>query len=279
MSHVGVACLIVLAGALMEGCSATAKLASSWNNNEVVIDGLATEWRSHFFYLEDFQISLGLRNDADFLYLCLMAPEGQFQRQMVGLGLMVWLESEDGKKLGIHYPIGLRSYGRRTPVDRGETGDPDASATAVEQALETLELFGPDKEGRQVFAVLEAPGISVRVGRSGGSGIYELKVPLRVSREYPYAAGAGAGSMVTLGIETGKVEGEMRQGERHGGGRRGGGWGRRGGGSPGGGGRKAGEPDTARGRRDQPKPVSFWTRVQLSAPPTGGQAHGETASP
>jgi hypothetical protein len=268
MPQVGVACLVLVAGALMQGCSTIAILVSSWNNHEVVIDGLATEWRAHLFYLEDSQISLGLRNDADFLYICLMAPEEQFQRQMVGLGLMVRLESEDGKKLGIHYPIGLRSYGRRTPVDRGETGDPDASATAVEQALETLEILGPDKEDHQVFSVLETPGISVRVGRSGGSGIYELKVPLRASREYPYAVGTGAGSTVTLGIETGKVEGEMKQGERHGGGRRSGGWGRRGSGSPGGGGREAGESDSARGRRDRPKPVSFWTKVQRSAPPT-----------
>ena len=252
----------------MGGCSTTAELSSSWNNNEIVIDGLATEWRSHFFYLKDSQLSLGIRNDSDFLYVCLMAPEGQFRRQMVGLGLTVWLEPKGGKKLGIHYPIGLPGQGTPAPFDRKDTRSPEESEEVVEQSLEKLEILGPGKEDHQVFSVLEVPGIIVRVGSSQGSGVYELKVPLRASSEHPYAVKAGTGSTVTLGIETGKLEPKIRQGEGRGGGMRGGGRGRRSGGSPGGGPGEGGRSGSARARGDRPEPLSFWAKVQLSATPT-----------
>ncbi len=268
MSHIGVACLVALAGVLMGGCSTIAELSSSWNNNEIVIDGLATEWKSHFFYLKDSQIFLGIQNDSDFLYVCLMSSEGQFRRQMVGLGLTVWLEPEDGKKLGIHYPIGLPGHGTPASFNREDTRSPEESEAVVEQSLETLELLGPGKEDHQLFSALEVPGISVRVGSSKGSGVYELKIPLRASSEHPYTVGVGAGSTVKLGIEIGKFEPKSRQGERRGGGMRGGGWGKRGGGSPGGGVREGGGSGRARARGDRPEPLSFWAKVQLSVLPT-----------
>lgn len=251
----------------MGGCSTTAELSSSWNNNEIVIDGLPTEWRSYFFYLKDSQISLGIRNDSDFLYVCLMAPEEQFRRRMVGPGLTVWLESEDGKKLGIHYPIGLPGQETSAPFNRTDARSSEESEEVVEQSLEKLELLGPGKEDHQLFLAFEVPGISVRVGNSQGSGVYELKVPLRASSDRPYAVGAVAGSTLKLGIEAGKFEPKIRQGGRRGSGRRGGGWGKRGGGLPGGDpGERAGS-GTARTHGDRPEPLSFWAKVQLSAAP------------
>lgn len=196
-----------------------------------------------------------------------MSSEGQFRRQMVGPGLTVWLEPEDGKKLGIHYPSGLPGHGTPASFNRENTRSPEESEAVVEQSLETLELLGPGKEDRRLFSALEVPGISVRVGSSKGSWVYELKIPLMASSEHPYAVGAGAGSTVKLGIETGKSEPKSRQGERRGGGRRGGGWGKHGGGSPGGGTREGGGFGGARAR-DRQEPLIFWAKVQLSAPPT-----------
>ncbi|MDE2321169.1 MAG: hypothetical protein KGL31_04535, partial [candidate division NC10 bacterium] len=118
MSHIGVACLVALVGVLMGGCSTTAELSSVWNNSEIVIDGIAAEWTSHFFYLKDAQVFLGIQNDSDFLYVCLMSSEGQFRRQMMERGLTVWLEPDDGKKLGIHYPVGLPGHGTPVAFDR-----------------------------------------------------------------------------------------------------------------------------------------------------------------
>ena len=74
--------------------------------------------------------------------------------------------------------------------------------------------------------------------------------------------GAGAGSTMTLGIETGKTEPKIRQGEVRGGGR-----GRRGGGSPGGGPGEGGRSGSARARGDRPEPLSFWAKIQLSVAP------------
>lgn len=252
----------------MGGCNRTAELSSTWNDHEIVIDGLATEWGSRFFYLEDAHVSLGIRNDQDFLYVCLVSSERQFRRQMMDLGLTVWFEPEDGKKLGIHYPIGFRGHGTSAPFNREHPRSPEDTEQGVEESLENLELLGPGKEDRQLFPALEVPGIRVSVGGSQGSSVYELRVPLRRSSDHPYAVGAGAGSTVTLGIETGKSEPKIRQGGMNGGetGRRG--RGHRGGGPPGGEGREEGRSGRGTARGDRPKPLDFWAKVQLSGAPT-----------
>jgi len=270
--------VVILLAIVSGGCSSTAELSSSWNNNEIVVDGLASDWGGHFFYLKDSHVSLGLRNDRDYLYVCLMSSEGQFRRQMMGLGLTVWLEPEDGKKWGIHYPVGFLSQGERPSFDREESGGPSDSGQVFQQSLQNLEILGPGKDEHTQFSTVQVPGISVKVGNSQGSVVYELKVPLRESSDHPYAIGTGTGSTVKLAFETGKFEAQGRQGGAGegspgggGGGRGGGGGGRggfggrgRGGGGAGGGGRGGGgSRGTASG--DRPEPLDFSAEVHLAS--------------
>jgi hypothetical protein len=250
---------LILLAIVSGGCSSTAELSSSWNANQIVVDGHAADWGGHFFYLNDSHVSLGLRNDQDFLYICLMSSEGQFRRQIMGLGLTVWLEPEHGKKWGIHYPIGFAGQGERRSFNRDEAGGERDTAQIFGQLLQNLEIVESGKDEHQQFSTIEVPGISVKVGSSQGSVVYELKVPLKESSDHPYAVGAGPESTIKLALETGRFEarsreGGMGEGGRGGGGSRGGfggrGRGGRGGGMPGG---------------ERPEPLDFSAVVHLSS--------------
>jgi hypothetical protein len=261
-------CILILVSTIVDGCSSTAELSSSWNNNKIVVDGNADDWGGHFFYLKDSHVSLGLRNDQDFLYLCLMSSEGQFRRQMMGLGLTVWLEPEGGKKWGIHYPIGFVGQGIRPSFNREEAEGERDTAPLFGQSLQNLEILGSGDEDRQQFSALETPGISVKVGNSQGSAVYELRVPLRTSSDHPYAVGAAEGSSVKLALETGKLESENRRGEMSDGGRegggRGGGWRGGGGGRGRGGGWSGGEGGGRTPGGERPEPLDFSAVVHLA---------------
>jgi hypothetical protein len=273
ISSVAAICFAFLASTIMAGCSSTAELSSSWNNDKIVVDGNANDWGGHFFYLKDSHVSLGLRNDQNFLYLCLMSSEGQFRRQMMGLGLTVWLEPEGGKKWGIHYPIGLVGQGVRPSFNREEGEGERDTAQVFEQSLQNLEILGPGDKDRQQFSALETPGISVKVGNSQGSAVYELRVPLRTSSNHPYAVGATMGSTVKLSLETGKFEsgdrrGGMSEGGREGGGEgggRGGGWRGGGGGRGRGGGGRRGEGGGQTPSGERPEPLDFSAVVHLAS--------------
>jgi hypothetical protein len=192
---------------------------------------------------------------------------------MMGPGLTVWFESEDGKKLGIHYPMGFMN--REATPSYGQEGTPGAEERGRSdlQAFQDLEILGPGKNDRNLLSPLHVPGIIVKFGSSQGSTVYELKVPLRESIDHPYAAGVAAGSSLKLGIETGKYESGRGQGGGTGGGmpgggmgggRRGGGGGMSGGGRSGGGRGGGGRSGGDTGAGSRPDPLDFRAEVHLA---------------
>jgi hypothetical protein len=200
---------------------------------------------------------VGVKNDQDYVYLRLLTTEEQFRRQAMKGGLTVWFESEDGKKLGILYPMGIFNRSETPPFPNPEaTSDPEERNRLNQQALRDVELLGPGKNDRNLFTILELPGITVKVENSRGSAVYDLQVPLRESDDHPYALAARAGSTINLKIETGKNESGPRSGGLPGGGRSG--VGRMGGGSHGGG-KSGGENGGSR-----PEPLEFSAKFRLA---------------
>ena len=231
---------VSLIGLFGPGCSNTVELASSWNSQEAKIDVPATEWKSGLTEIKDSHVFVGIKNDQNYIYLRLLTTEEQFRRQMMRTGLTVWFESEEGKKLGILYPTGVFTRSGIPPSPNPESNpDPEERNRISQQALRDVELLGPGKNDRNLFSILELPGITVKLENSQGSTVYDLKVPLRESSDHPYALATAAGSMVKIGIETGKNESGSRPGgatgEGMGGGRTPGGGGPPAGGMPGGG--------------------------------------------
>jgi hypothetical protein len=247
---------------IMEGCGHTYEISSTWNPGEVEIDGSAEEWSSHLGEVGDTHVLLGIRNDGEYAYLCLIAPEQEFRQTIMMRGVTLWFESEGGEKFGVHYPMGMRARGASTVTERAEPAEHDEREGPDLGMLQDVEILGPGENERAVFSPLDIPGIRVKLGSSHGSTIYELAVPL--VHGHPYAIGSGAGSTARLTIETGKMEEEPR----HGGGMQGGEGmsgehrsGRRGPGN----GRQGREPVSS----NRSESLSFRANIHFSPPPAG----------
>jgi len=107
----------------------------------------------------------------------------------------------------------------------------------------------------------KTPAIEVAVGDEAGTLVYEIKVPLRVTVETPYAIGAGPGAGIGVGLETKKMETPGGPGGR---GLFGGFGGMPGGGRPGGGG--GGAPPPGGERPPKLEPIRLWAKVALAKP-------------
>jgi hypothetical protein len=236
--------LAIAAGFLVSGCGSTAQIPSSWRTPGVTIDSTAREWKSPFSPLKDTHLFIGMQNDSAFFYLRILAPEEEFRRRIAGPGMTVWFVPDDGKKTGVLYPMG--------------TG------------LHDLEILGSDNNDRTLFSPLEVPGVSVRIGSSDGSSMYELKVPLQASKDRPIAVGAAPGSTFRIQIQTEKEVATGREGGGEGRYPGGGGGGFGGGGRRGGGGGRGGRSGGA-GGGNLFEPVDFKADVHLATPPTTRQ--------
>lgn len=252
------------------------ELDSDWKDREITIDGDHADWENALSYVEDEEVSIGLMNDEEYLYICLVPSNRQMQNQMVRLGFTIWLDAEGGKnkRFGIRYPLGMMKsgvsvrelgFGGRQPM-----GEPDVSRfqELMEQSLLELEILGPEKNDVRRMSIEQVEGIDIDVGNINGTFVYELKVALAQDENHPYAIGVKSMPTIGIGFETAKIDmdemraemqermGGMRGGGRGGGGRTGGG---RMGGDRRGGGMRGGT------RPEMPKPLKVWTTVHLAS--------------
>ena len=239
----------------LQGCGTTVHVASTWSDTPVVIDGRSDEWSSSLSPIKDIPGMLGMRNDQEYLYLCLISSDRDFRRQMVGAGMTIWFESKGGNKIGIHYPLGMTGMGMgpgarpggidgEMPSDAPPEGPPPGAGGRepgmesgmggdMLEVVKELEILGPEKDDVDRMPVVQANGIALKIGQSAGAIVYELKVPLMKTQNHPYAIASDPGSKVDVSFETGKVT--RPSGGPDAGGKSGG-RGGEGGGPPGGGG-------------------------------------------
>ena len=247
----------------MAGCK-TEELASTWSDREVRIDGVNDEWQGATTYIEDKDVSIGLLNDDEFLYVSLSSDSG-LRMQVMRAGLTVWFDPEGGTDewYGINFPTGAQ--GRMQAMRRRRGGgdrDPQSRRPTIDDdPMIYIELVGPGELGRRRIPIERVTGIEVKIGNDFGRFVYELKVPLPRDADHLFGIGTKAGALLGVGLETGDMPG-MGRGSRGGGlggpgGGRGGGGGGRGGGGGGRGGIGGGGPGTA-------ESFKVWTTVQLA---------------
>lgn len=255
----GLATLVALSG-----CASTLELTSRWDKGEIKIDGQSSDWENSLYYVSSSNASVGVRNDKDFLYICLITPDRSTQMQIIGMGLTVWLDSEGkGKKnFGIRFPLGRMSGGR--PVMRpGANANPEEMQRMLELAQRELEILASSEDQRHRLVVMQAPGIGAKLGFSQGTLVYELKVPQVKSSDHPFAIGQNDFQILSVGFETTPLSAEaprdranMRGGRGAPGGRSGG----RGSSQP------TGDPaEGGDGRPERPQAFKLWTNVQLAS--------------
>lgn len=237
------------------------ELNSNFRDREITIDGKNNDWLGTMLYFEKERISLGLLNDEDFMYICLIAEDQFIRSQVMRQGLTLWFDPAGGKKrvFGIKFPLGMQEIEmqeRGVPMKKRRDGmDPERFRQVLRGQTDELEILGPRKDESIKMPVDEAQGIDIKLRASSGMLVYELKVPLLQNGQHPFAIGAKAGSSIGIRLETPKIKRRnMRRGMAGGMGMPGGG---RGGGM--GGMRRGGM------RFQMPKPLKVRINVKLAS--------------
>ena len=262
-----ISALLLLIMMPLGGCSGTEALQSQSLDREITVDGTVEDWAGILKPMEKKNLSLGLLNDGEYLYLSVLSRDRETISQM--MGFTVWFDAEGGKErtFGIRFPLGLMASGAGfSPRDMQQDRDPDARRQRFEESLTDLEIFDGEESSMR-FMVDAIHGIAVDAKLDAGTLIYELKVPLRQREAHAFAINAEPGDVIGVGLETPEIDREaMREQMR---GRGGGGVGGPGGfGGPGGGGSGFGGPGGGRGGRggppQLPDPLKLWTTVTLA---------------
>lgn len=191
------------------GCNEL-ELKSQWLNREITIDGNSEDWLDTTMYFREEDVSIGLFNDDDFLYLCLTSKNANIRSQVMGRGLKIWFDPKGGKEktFGIRFPLGMFANRGKMSNKRGEQ-DQERTRRMVQGSRNELEILGPGKEERERLHISEAEGTEIKINASSGVFVYELKVPLMIDEQHPYAIGTGAGRSIGVGFETAALDLEM----------------------------------------------------------------------
>ncbi len=253
------------------------ELDSLWLKEPITIDGDSSEWRGILYYLKDEKASIGIVNDRENLYVCLITQDPTLSRQALSMGLILWIDPAGRKdrSFGINYPIGARERFGMEPGRDPEGRDPEQIKEDVHKAsLESLdELRFLDPEGLELdrMEIEQLEGMEIAVEVSQGMFVYELRLPFTVESRLPFALTLQTGQDIGIGLEIPKLEREEMQqsmGGGRGGSSRGGGTGSRAGGGRGGGG-KRGRPGASSGNFDQDllKGKKIWATIHLAIDP------------
>jgi len=100
--------LVLFFSFLMHMNCSTLQLESTWKDRDITLDGKGGDWLGSKYYFEDVAISIGLINDAQYLYVSMMTENPMIRAQIMRKGLTVWLDPKGGKNktFGIKYPLG-----------------------------------------------------------------------------------------------------------------------------------------------------------------------------
>ena len=132
--------LAAVVAAVAVGVAAeTLRIEGAWSAEAPAVDGKLVEWSSPLVTLGSTPVSLGVRNDGQFLYLAL-ASSDQATRMMLGAaGFTVWMDpsGKEKKSFGITVPPAVAG----APGMRGR--GPEGPQEPAVGRLTSIEVIGP----------------------------------------------------------------------------------------------------------------------------------------
>jgi hypothetical protein len=178
------------------------ELTSLWKTTDVAIDGRVDDWLGALYTIEKQPVFVGVRNDAENIYICLQVADPRAVAPVIRRGFIVWFDPSGGtgRVLGVKYPIGMSSeegeVNPEGPRDRGDAGRPPVINR------DQVEILGPEKNAVQRLKKDELKGIEVALENRNGFFIYEIKIPMVKGPEAPVAVGVAPGKTVGITFET-----------------------------------------------------------------------------
>ncbi len=282
--RMGLAMALVLGGLVAASASEVQRIEGKWSAEAPKIDGDHAEWSGSLYVLGTTPVSVGVKNDGAWLYLCVVTSDPGTRTLLARAGFTIWWDPSGGEKkaMGITMPPlasgGTGVYRQDPPDDHRAPGDgaPRPPARVIDPIV-YIEAIGPGKDERRRYEMDYANkiGIEAAAGEPEGTLVYEFRIPLVATGDEPFAVQSEPGRTIGLRFETGEMPrggaGGERGAERPGGGHGGygGGFGGRGGMGGYGGGHGGGYGGGSRSDygASQAKPVKLWTVVHLAAPP------------
>ncbi len=253
---------------VVAGCG-TEELESTARDREITVDGDAADWQGILEFLEDANLSYGLTNDGQSMYIVLVVGDREVRRQIIMSGLYLWFDpsGEKSRSFGIRFPIGLQEdIADMMPLMREQ--DPNKLSESFDETVKEMLVIGPHDQSWRRALVGTVGGIETAAQADPNKLVIEFKVPVTNDGQYGYGINALPGDMIGFGVETPEIDLEdiREQMRAAGGGRGGGGRGGKGGGM--GGGMGGGRP-TGGQRPEIPDPIKVWTKVRLAAGAAG----------
>jgi hypothetical protein len=207
------------------------EINSKWRAQNITIDGNDSDWGSSLVYYEDINSLVGVQNDNDYLYLCLVTTDQQIQRKIFAMGLTIWFDNSgsNDKKFGIRFPLMMKDMGKNSfmpgdeqaegrrrnpddgregPGDNQQPGGPPDQGKMSEMFLKNkteIEVVDSKNEATRV-PISSLNGVELKMGVKDYRMVYELKIPIAMKKGFSYALGANTKSIISVGIETGTIE-------------------------------------------------------------------------
>jgi hypothetical protein len=259
------AAVAVMVSGVMVGCGSE-ELESMVRDREIVVDGDAADWQGALKFLEDGNLSYGLANDAQSMYIVFVIGDREVRRQIIMSGLYLWFDpsGEENRRFGLRFPIGLQEdIADMMPLLREQ--DPNKLSESFEETVKEMLVIGPHDQSWRRAAVGTIDGIETAAKADPNKLVLEFKLPVTNDGQYGYGIGALAGDVIGLGVETPEIDFEDMRGQMRSA------TGGRGGGRSGMGGGGKGAGNYSRGRQpggqrpDIPDPIKVWTKVRLAA--------------
>ncbi len=256
---------------LFGGCSGL-EVLSKWQESNLIIDGSKQDWGNNLKYIKDEKVAVGITNDEQNLYLCLVVSENERIIKLLKSGLTIWFEpqSSDVEKFGIQYPIKnnttvVMDFSKRLkPTGRRVKQERVVNKLLIEQ--NEFLVLNEDEYPLYASPLKSNNGIEVKIGYEFGQLVYELKISLVGRKESLLKINTTLNEEIKLGFIAGKIERPERSGEAEMGNKSGG---KSGGGQKGGmsGGRRGGS--SGRGRQQNInsviEPINFWINTAIAS--------------
>jgi hypothetical protein len=189
----------------------TADISSAWRVQPIRIDGNDEDWYGLTSPVKGQRFAIGLLNDSEAIYLCLVTKDRVLTTQIERQGLMVWLDPTGAKKrsFGIQFPIDPRLEAMRDPGRRPRQVSPEGEPLPEDIGQGAVGILGSGKSGPKRVPMEEAGGIAARLAVHGDLLVYEMRIPLKGSQPGPYAVNAEPGSSLRLELQTPEWRGPM----------------------------------------------------------------------
>ena len=138
--------LILLTVVMAVGCGSE-ELVSVALDREITIDGETGDWQGLLKFNEDANLSYGLANNENEMYIVIVVGDRDVRRQIILSGLYLWFDpaGEENRRFGLRFPIGLQEDvdDLMAMMELMREQDPNKLAESFGETVKEFLVIGP----------------------------------------------------------------------------------------------------------------------------------------